>query len=487
VGKSTLAVMHQWYLGGGMMQAKAKKPAPWREVGRKCRGDSGEKTGCKGLAIIRIPGNWRTGFKIRHRFCYINYLVFITATILSCTTPALGAGFALLQQGTAAMAQGNAFVADASDASAIFYNPAGLNQLTRPVVYQGSFLNFPDREFQGDGLFSETNHRFYPSLSAYVAIPVNSRVAVGIGFFSPFGLGTAWPPDWQGRYITTFSSLKTYTLNPVVSVKVLDSLSLAAGFDVMWSRVQLKKKNLIPLPFGLSSDAESRFNGDGVGYGYNLGALFEPVSGVKLGVSYRSNISIKYQGDLALSFQTFPFPIPTPPGQSSGGSATLNFPPSVTMGVNYSRLKPFALEFDATWTGWSTYDALNATLDNPVGGSKRVFVPKEWRDAWAFRFGGNYEIKEGMKIRAGYIYDLTPVPDGTFDPQLPDANRHIFTVGGDLKLGRFTLGIAYNYILAESRTKNNVIATNGVPAPLQANGRYNSDTHSLGLSWQFQF
>jgi long-chain fatty acid transport protein len=79
------------------------------------------------------------------------------------------------------------------------------------------------------------------------------------------------------------------------------------------------------------------------------------------------------------------------------------------------------------------------------------------------------------------------VPDSSFDPQVPDANRHIFTVGGDLKIKRFTLGIAYNYILSESRTKNNILPVNGVPAPLPANGRYDSDVHSLGLSWSFQF
>jgi long-chain fatty acid transport protein len=116
-----------------------------------------------------------------------------------------------------------------------------------------------------------------------------------------------------------------------------------------------------------------------------------------------------------------------------------------------------------------------------------VTTPKGWHDTWAFRFGANYEIKEGMKVRAGYIYDLTPVPDSSFDPQVPDANRHIFTVGGDLKISRFTLGIAYNYILAESRTKNNSIPVNGVAAPLQANGTYNSNVHSLGLSWSFEF
>jgi long-chain fatty acid transport protein len=413
-------------------------------------------------------------------------LIIMVAVWFLCwgTSAAWGAGFALVQQGTAAMAQGNAFVADASDASAIFYNPAGLNQIKRAQVYQGVVLNHPDRDFSGGGQDSQTNHRFYTSMTGYIAIPVHDRVALGVGFFSPFGLGTAWPPTWAGRYISTFSSLKTYNLNPVISVKALENLSLAAGFDALWSTVHLKRKAQVQ--GGALPDGEVDLKGDGDGVGYNFGLLYEPLSGVKLGVSYRSQINVKHTGDLTT---TLPAPVVATP--STPGTATNVYPPSLTMGLSYSQFKPFTFEFDTTWTGWSTYDKQKINLDGPlaVNGAmtSTITTPKNWHDAWAFRFGTNYEIREGMKIRAGYIYDLTPVPSSSFDSQVPDANRHIFTVGGDLKIMRFTLGIAYNYILSESRTKNNTIPVNGVSAPLQANGRYNTDGHSLGLSWMFQF
>ena len=332
-----------------------------------------------------------------------------------------------MQQGTAAMGQGNAFVAEASDASAIFYNPAGLNQLKRAQVYQGVFLNHPDREFSGGGQDSQTNHRFYKSMTAYIAIPVHDRVAVGIGFFSPFGMGTAWPPTWAGRYVTTSSSLKTYNLNPVISVKVLDNLSVAAGFDVLWSKVHLKRKTQVL--GGRLPDGELDYSGEGNGVGYNFGMLYEPLAGVKLGASYRSQIKVKHFGDFTT---TLPSPLPATPG--SQGSAAIVLPPSLTMGISYSRFKPFTFEFDTTWTGWSTYKKLKVNLDDQVSANgvltSTLTTPKNWHDAWAFRFGANYEIKEGMKVRAGYIYDLTPVPDSSFDPQVPDANRHIFTVGG---------------------------------------------------------
>ncbi len=415
-------------------------------------------------------------------------LAIMMAVSLCCWCPsgAWASGFALVQQGTAAMAQGNAFVAEASDASAVFYNPAGLNQLKQVQVYQGSFFNYPDREYSGGGLDSQTNHRLYRSLSAYVAIPVHDRVALGFGFFSPFGMGTVWSPTWAGRYLTTFSSIKTYNLNPVISVKVLENLSLAAGYDVMWSKVRLKRK--IPVVIGgkAFADGETEITGEGSGSGFNLGLHYEPVSGVKLGVAYRSQIKVNHSGAFSTSL-----PVPLGGGPASPGTASIVFPPSLTAGIAYSRFKPFTFEFDTTWTGWSSYDKLKVNLDNPVPvnglPSTTICIPKNWHDTWAFRFGASYEVNDWMKLRAGYIYDLTPVPDSSFEPQVPDSNRHIFTVGQDLKIWGFTLGIAYNFILSESRTKNNTIVTNGVPAILQANGRYDSNIHSLGMSWAYSF
>lgn len=404
-------------------------------------------------------------------------------------SPSWGAGFALLQQGTAAMGQGNAFVAEADDPSAIFYNPAGINQLRRPEIYVGTTFNYPDREFQGpNGVLAETNHRLYRTPSIYFVYPFHERVAAGFGLFAPFGLSTAWHPEWAGRYLTTFSSLKTYNLNPVIAVKVLNNLSVAMGPNFLWSSVELKRK----VPFFIDHfqlpDGEARLQGDGKGFGFNLGVLYEPLTGVKLGVSYRSAISLNFRGDM-----DFRLPAALPPLPKIPGTAKLTFPPSVTGGISISRFPPFTFNFDVTWMGWSSFDRLDIKLQQavPLNGvlTNTISQTKNWQDAWAFRFGANCRVKDNMKIRAGYIYDLTPVPDESFDPQLPDANRHIFTVGGDLKIRSLTLGIAYNYILSESRRKNNQIMLNGVALPpqFQANGRYKSNVHSLGLSASLTF
>lgn len=402
---------------------------------------------------------------------------------------AQAAGFALVQQGTAAMAQGNAFVAEANDPSAVFYNPAGLNQLTRPEIYLATIINSPDREYHAPGGgFSQTNHRLYHAAATYAVWPVHERVALGVGVFAPFGLGTAWHPQWPGRYITTLSRLKTYNLNPAISVKLTPTFSAALGFNALYAQAELKRA--LPLALGgfILPDGEAAFEGDATGVGFNAGLLYEPWRGIKLGAAYRSKVELKFKGDLAL---TLPRPLPAVP--RIGGTARLDLPPSLTVGVSISRFQPWTVNFDATWTGWSTYDRLQINLNEPIltnGVPTRSLISrKDWHDAWAFRFGVNCRVKDNMTVRAGYIYDLTPVPDETFDPQVPDNNRHIFTLGGDLTISRFTLGLAYNYIYTESREKKNLLAINDRPLPpaFQANGTYKSDVHSLGLSLSAKF
>ncbi len=222
-----------------------------------------------------------------------------------------GGGFALVQQGTAAMAQGNAFVAEASDPSAIYYNPAGINQLTRPEVYAATFLNCTDHEFHGsDGVYSVTRPRLLATGSFYAVYPANDHVALGVGFFSPFGLSTDWPSSWAGRYMTTYSSLRSYVVNPVISLKLAKKFSIAGGADFLWSEVRLRRNTpLLPLV-----DGKSDMSGAGNGIGANFGALYEPVEGVKIGASYRSLIAVHYTGNLQLSLPNFVQGVPRQSG-----------------------------------------------------------------------------------------------------------------------------------------------------------------------------
>ncbi len=63
--------------------------------------------------------------------------------------PGYSAGFLNNNQDAAATAMGNCFAAIADNASAVFYNPAGINQLEGTQLRAGFHLFYPNTSFRG--------------------------------------------------------------------------------------------------------------------------------------------------------------------------------------------------------------------------------------------------------------------------------------------------------------------------------------------------
>ena len=67
--------------------------------------------------------------------------------------------------------------------------------------------------------------------------------------------------------------------------------------------------------------AKSSLTGEGSGTGYNLGMHYEPLTGVKLGVAYRSQIKVNHNGGFTTSL-----PAPITAGPPSRARPPLSFP-----------------------------------------------------------------------------------------------------------------------------------------------------------------
>ena len=73
-----------------------------------------------------------------------------------------------------------------------------------------------------------------------------------------------------------------------------------------------------------------------------------------------------------------------------------------------------------------------------------------------YRLGAEYtlpwEAVKWLSVRAGAVYDETPVPDSTLDPTLPDADRIIGTLGLGGEFGPVTVDGAYMGIMVGERS-----------------------------------
>jgi len=399
--------------------------------------------------------------------------------VLGPASVAIGSGFALFTQGASALGQGNAVVAHTSDASAVFYNPALINDLPGTQVVVGTILVSPSRTYTSSqsGVTTEADNRlFFPS-TLYVTHAVNDKFSAGLGVFSPFGLGTKWGDTWEGRYISTNSELQTFNINPVVSYKALPMLTLAGGVDIILLDATLEKKRSLAAA-GLP-DAGQKFKGDGNGVGYNVGVLLDLPKGVSFGASYRSEVKVKVEGDA-----TFTVPAGSPPSivallQNSQGKADLTLPQQVLAGICYKGLAPLTLEAGMRWEGWSSFDQLKIDL---VDGRSDA-TPRNWKDVFSFNIGARYQLNPDIALMAGYLHGDTPVPDSTFDPTIPDAVTDVYSVGTEINYRKFKVALSYAYQVMHERAKANAL---GAPAGT-ANGVYDSDIHMFGLSVGYAF
>ncbi|HXV06688.1 MAG TPA: outer membrane protein transport protein, partial [Burkholderiales bacterium] len=253
------------------------------------------------------------------------------------------AGFALLEQNVSGL--GNAYAGSAAvaqDASTIFFNPAGLTLLpgTQAVV-AGSAI-YLDTEF------SPTAAPVFPPFpvvtpgtdtggnlggwsvvpNLYFSTPIGERFAVGIGVNVPFGLTTEYHDDWMGRFQGIKSELTSTNVNPSVAFKVSDTVSLGAGIN--WQKTDAELTNAVFLPAGLGVFVEGRtkLEADDDAWGWNVGALFQLGSDMRVGVSYRSAIDYTLEGDVSTTFNGTPVAAGSFPAE-----AEAKFPDSALLSV----------------------------------------------------------------------------------------------------------------------------------------------------------
>jgi long-chain fatty acid transport protein len=384
------------------------------------------------------------------------------------------AGYAVFTQGAAALGQGNAATAHTQSPSTVFYNPALMNKLEGTQAEFGTTGLLVSREFTSAATGASTSNEsaFFPS-TFYVTHKFNDSLSAGLGVFSPFGLGTEWNDDWEGKYIATKSKLTTFDINPSVSYRIIPSLAVAVGLDVMLVDAKLERK--IPVAPGI--DMGQKFKGDGTGVGFNVGAAYDFNKDLTLGVSYRSSVYVDITGKSSTTLIATPLDSP--------GKASIRLPQQVTAGLAYQVAAPLTVEAGLRWEGWSAFKELRLTLDN---GTLLPATQRNWHDTWGANLGGNYRLNDNVALLAGYVYGNSAVPDSTFDPSIPDAATHVFCLGTDLKFQRYKIALSYAYQLYEDRTKANAVS-GGLPSPpfSQANGKYQTDAHLLAVSLGYQF
>ncbi len=375
---------------------------------------------------------------------------------------AQGSGFALYEGSARGNALGGTLVGRADDPSAIFFNPAGMTQLSGLQIVGGATAIMPKTDVvtfdEGVKTSTETDSNVWVPPHLYSTYQYSDSVWFGLGILSRFGLGTEYDDDWPGRYNIYTAIVKTLSINPNLALKVNDRLSLAAGVSAMWLDLDLEQKIDFGAAAGLPGalDIDQELTGDDWGYGFNLAAHYKACDWMSLGVSYVSRVDQDVDGDADFSK---PAGVPAEIFNDTGGSGEITLPDMVFLGVAFYPCDRWSLEVNGVWTGWSTYDELTIKYDNLIAVDPgtglpvtEVTVPKNWDDVWRFQFGIEYQAMDWLDLRVGYVWDESPIPDETADYLVPTDDRQLYNIGCGMHWDQWTVDLSYTYLSVDTRS-----------------------------------
>lgn len=422
---------------------------------------------------------------------------------------AFAAGFAVHEQSAAS--QGNAYAgvtAGGEDISSSFFNPAAL-ALYPGKNLVGSFsavFGQADMDVQsattaggtpvggGDG-GNLIKVGYVPAFNG--SWELSPDWYLGLSVNAPYGFETEGDAGWAGRYYAFGSRLRSIEFTPQIAWKAADWISFGAGFRAMYLDARLSSYidigtasgGLLAAPGDPAADSLVSVKGDDWAYGYTLGVLLTPLPHTRLGIGYRSKMSVNLEGtaDFALS----------PQGQilsglsgqlvNTGVHADVTTPETVTIGLQHDLSPQWTLGVEADWTRWSRFKTLIVDFDNPAQAND--VTNEGWKDSWFLSLGTTYRPTDDWTLRAGVAYDEGVIPNSSLrGPRIPDSDRYWASLGAGYKVSEATtINAGYTHIFAPDGTVNQTTAdpSNALRGNLAGPISASADIVSVGFSTTF--
>ena len=420
-----------------------------------------------------------------------------TVAVLAAPGPVFAAGYELLEQ--SAVTQGNAYAgagARADDSSTMYFNPAGITKLPGIEVSSGVSGIFPQgRLISGTAAapggfptyagVAGTNSGSTAALPNFTATAqLTDSLFVGLGLTSPFGLATKYPSDSVARYYALTTQLKTINIAPTIAWQALPQVSLGGGLNIETAQAHLSNAidfgglgfvHGIPGLFPGSADGSATIRGSDTALGWNAGALYEPVAGTRIGLTYRSAVF----HDLSGTVNYYSVPTLLAAGFHNGpATAKLPEPSRAALSVAQD-IGDWTLLGSLTYTGWSIFHSLTAFSGTTAISS----TAENFHDTVAVAVGADYRVNDKLTLRTGTMFDPTPVRDNFRNPRLADNDRYWLSIGATYRpIPNLALSAAYSHIFASNASVNGATSSAG---SLSAMYSLSIDIASVQVAYRF--
>lgn len=398
----------------------------------------------------------------------------IALSAFIASTGAEAAGYHLSEYTTTGLGRSFAGVGVmGDDYSALGFNPAGMQYNKQsggqtgitmvslhtdykgsvgPADYNVDSNGIPSRGTSASTGFGHTRPtRVLPNI--FVQHKMTDRMTLGLGAYVPFGLATDYKNGWFGETHAELSQVSAQTVSPALSYQVTDTFALGAALNIQYIEAKLTGAVEKDSPFGsLAFDgATNNLRGDDVGVGYTIGATFTPRKDIRLGVSYRSKVKHKLEGDVKLTGMPSHVHHPLYGSIPTGGNGNkdiftkITTPEILTFSGAWDMNKCFTLSGIARYTRWSQFDRLD--IYETKTGKLLTGTNENWKNTWYYGVGLDYRRNQNWTFRTGIGYDQTVIRRPAYrTARIPDGRRVLTSLGLSYKKNNWQIDAGYMHI-----------------------------------------
>jgi long-chain fatty acid transport protein len=389
-------------------------------------------------------------------------------------------GFQVNLEGEKQIGMGHTGTGVLQDGASVFFNPGAVAMLPENYVQGGiSPLLFKSTfNPQGTNVQDHTANKIATPFTFYAAWgPKDSFWKLGLGVYTPFGGLTDWGDSWQGKYVLESLNLKAIYIQPTLSIKLADFLSVGGGF--VYNRGSVDLTQAIPLTNSAGQDGQAELKGSGKGYGWNAGIYIVTEVGVTVGITHRSEVNTTINNGNAIF--NVPSSLQAQFPQPNTFSSSIPLPATTSIGFGFYPNKQWTLAFDANAISWDVYKVLAFNYGSTTAaGLQNTVEQRDYKDAFSLRAGAQYKTNKNLAIRFGGGYATTAVEDGFVSPEAPDANRAFVTGGlGYTFSHHLDLDVSFEYEHVMSRDQTNI--------QTQLAGTFETNVYIPGISLAYHW